>query len=161
MFCVFGVTSPFGVPCPSPLLILAWPARTSSPLVSVRSTTCSVFGESSCSQMDFRFLFWASFPSTSSSFPLILSHHDRMVAMPPRMLLIASSSSCRALEVSVQSWLIGEGPKLATRGEVNGSRSKFFSRNRSVGLYPKNHHKPSNLGYERVAMDKLSPCEKP
>ena len=36
-----------------------------------------------------------------------------------------------------------------------------FLRNQSVGLYPKNHHKPLNLGYERVAMDRLSPVKSP
>ena len=36
-----------------------------------------------------------------------------------------------------------------------GADQNFF-RNRSVGLYPENQHKPSNLGYERVAMDQLS-----
>ena len=36
-----------------------------------------------------------------------------------------------------------------------------FSRNRSVGLYPENHHKPSNLRYERIAMDYLSLCKTP
>ena len=41
-----------------------------------------------------------------------------------------------------------------------GADQNFF-RNQSVGLYPKNHHKPSNLGYERVAMDKLSPAKNP
>ena len=41
-----------------------------------------------------------------------------------------------------------------------GADQNFF-RNRSVGLYSENHHKPSNLGYERIAMDQLSLCKKP
>ena len=36
-----------------------------------------------------------------------------------------------------------------------GADQNFF-RNRSVGLYPRNHLKPSHLGNERIAMDKLS-----
>jgi len=40
-----------------------------------------------------------------------------------------------------------EGPKLATRGGWMGA-DQNFSRNWSVGLYPENHHKPSNLGWE-------------
>ena len=36
-----------------------------------------------------------------------------------------------------------------------GADQNFF-RNRSVGLYPRNHLNPSHLGNERIAMDKLS-----
>ena len=38
---------------------------------------------------------------------------------------------------------------------------QIFFRNRSVGLYPENHHKHSNLGYERITMNQLSLCKTP
>ena len=41
-----------------------------------------------------------------------------------------------------------------------GAYQNFF-RNRSVGLYPENRHKPSNIGYARITMDQLSLAKRP
>ena len=52
-----------------------------------------------------------------------------------------------------------EGPKLATRGGWMGADQNFY-RIWSVGLYPENHHKPSNLRWESsygLAISKKKP----
>ena len=43
---------------------------------------------------------------------------------------------------------------------MNGSRSKFLPKSIRQPI-SQNHRKPLNLGYERVAMNELSPSEKP
>ena len=69
-------------------------------------------------------------------------------------------STCLHPELcSPSSLYIREGPKLATRGGWMGA-DQNFSWNRSVGQYPENHHKPSNLGWENsygLAISKQKP----
>ena len=74
------------------------------------------------------------------------------------MLLNNDSKEWHVL-IKLSKVLVYEGPKLATRGGWMRADQNFFQ-NRSVGLYPENHHKPSNLGWESsygLAISKQKP----
>ena len=70
---------------------------------------------------------------------LILFTHNLLRVHVPFLLSMRLTIFCKIVihSITLFQWYIAEGPKPATRGGVNGSRSKFLRNFKTVGRCPK------------------------